>query len=106
MKRFKEYLKELTLTDRESSNVEDKSDPIAGLMHNLNKRPSSAIDWAKSRSKAEHPSTVKPPNAVDPEQGKKEISDTFQKATTPKPANRMDYKGNIPIPPKDSLGDS
>jgi hypothetical protein len=106
MKRFKEYIKELTVTDRESSNVEDRRDPIGGLMHSLNKKPPSVIDWAKGRVKAEHPSTVKPPNAIEPEQANKELSDTFQKATTPTPANRMDYKGKIPIPPKDSLGDS
>jgi hypothetical protein len=110
MKTFREYIKELTVTDRESSNIEDKRDSIEGLIAGFDKpKPPSVIDWAKQVHRKQNPSTVKPQNAIEPEQVNKEVSDKFQKATTPTPHNRMDYTGKIPVPQKrsdDSLGDS
>ena len=94
MKKFKEYIREMKYgpNDRESSNIEDERDSITNYLANLDKpAPPSAMDWARHLHKKFNPSTVKPPNSVDPKQANKEISDTFQKSITPSPHNRFEY---------------
>ena len=102
MKTFREFVREMDYSfGRESSNVEDErpKDEIGKLLANRPPKLTSVTDWANDVTKHAHPSDEKPANYLNPQkqtQALNKISDTFQKTTTPKPQNRMDYVGNTP----------